>query len=61
MSPIRIRYRYSTMLILGAFLVGGLSAALATHEWAIAGLTALCLLLPLLLVPRARRQRASRT
>jgi membrane protein implicated in regulation of membrane protease activity len=49
------------MLILAVFLVGGLCAALATHQWAIAGLIVLCLLLLLLLVPRARRQRAPRT
>ena len=60
MSPIRVTYHYSTMLILAAMLLGILGVAFGTRDWVLAGLTVLCLLLLLLLVPKARRQRASR-
>jgi len=60
-GPIRFRYHYSTMLILAAMLLGILGVAFGTRDWALAGLTVLCLLLLLLLVPKARRQRGSRT
>ena len=60
MSPTRVTYHYSTMLTLAAMLLGILGVAFGTRDWALAGLTVLCLLLLLLLVPKARRQRASR-
>jgi prepilin signal peptidase PulO-like enzyme (type II secretory pathway) len=60
-SPIRIRYHYSTMLILAGLLVCILVWALATHQWALAGLAVLTIVLLSLHVPKARRQRSSRT
>lgn len=61
MGTVRIRYRYGTMAVLAGFLLGILVLAAGTHQWAGVGLAVAALVLLLLLLPRAARQRSSRT
>jgi hypothetical protein len=60
MSAVRVRYSYVTMIILAALPLGILGYAVGTHRWAGAGLATAALVLLLLLLPRASRQRSSR-
>jgi membrane protein implicated in regulation of membrane protease activity len=49
------------MAVLAGFLLGILVLAAGTHQWAGVGLAVAALVLLLLLLPRAARQRSSRT